>query len=177
MATLFPVAYQVMNSGSRAMRSRRELERHVVSLEQRVRELRDQSARVAQDLIESAGERRRGRSPHVDRMLRRVHAEVTRLEEEAGLSLGETEPEALERHVQDIEHQLQDVLTEREEWMRESLLGFRRRAEDLRTLDWLREEQDRLTAELLRCARLLQKSSAGGLTMRRVWKVLRLSGA
>ena len=160
------------------MRSfRKGLEHQVGSLEQRVRELRDQSAQAAQDLIEAAGaERRRSRSPHVGRMLRRVNAEVARLEEEAALTDEEAAPGTIESHLEGIERQLQDVLAEREEWVRESLRGKRRRAEDLRALDWLREEQERLTAELLRCARLLQGSGTGP-KIRRVWKMLRLSGA
>lgn len=158
---------------------RKELEHQVVSLERRVLELRDQAARAAQDLIEAAGERRRSRSTQVGRMLRRVNAEVSRLEEEATRLSEDADAETIERHLEGIERQLQDVLGEREEWVRESLRGHRRRAEDLRALDWLREEQERLTAELLRCARLLQHAGPfeTGPKIRRVWKMLRLSGA
>jgi hypothetical protein len=164
------------------MRRRRRsgLEQQVVSLERRVRELREESAQVAGDLIEVAGrDRRSRRRPELERMFRRVQAEVSRLEEEAALENRSLTPEELERHLEGIERQLQDVLAEREEWIRESLRGRRRRAEDLRALEWLREEQDRVTAELLRCARLLERvnSSREGPAMRRVWKMLRLSGA
>ena len=158
-------------------RRSRDFEQQIHSLERRVEELRDGSARAATDLIRGAGEERRfTRRPNLDRMFRRVQAEVVRLEEEARLEGQNPTPEEIERHLEGIERQLQDVLEEREDWVRESLQGRRRRAEDLRSLDWLREEQERLTAELLRCASLLEPSQDEGRAKRRVWKMLRLSG-
>ncbi|MGH7822602.1 MAG: hypothetical protein ACREQ9_22815 [Candidatus Binatia bacterium] len=158
---------------------RRGLERQVVSLERRVRELREESSRAAEKLIEWAGvERRSSQRTYLERQYRRVQTELERLEEEARLENRVPSADEVERHLHGIERQLHDVLAEREEWLRESLRGHRRRAEDLRALDWLREEQERLTTELLRCAQLLRRGGDPDdePRMRRVWKMLRLSG-
>jgi hypothetical protein len=159
---------------------RKGLERHVLSLERRVRTLRQESAAVARELIAGAGvERRSARRDDIEREFRRLQGEVDRLERER-LFMGELAPrEDVDEHLHSIERQLHDVLAEREEWQRASMLGRRRRVEDLRFLEGLREEQERLTAELIRCAQLLRRHDVSDEEprMRRVWKMLRLSGA
>jgi malonyl CoA-acyl carrier protein transacylase len=150
----------------------------VLSLQRKLRQLREESERAAAELIRAAGERRSARRPELERMLQRLAAEVERLEEETRLDGRVASPEDVDRRLDAIEQQLREVLAERDAWIRESLRGRRRRAEDLRVLDGLREEQERLTAELFRCARQLQRAgvSFDSPVMRRLRKMLRLSG-
>lgn len=155
---------------------RQGLESQVISLDAHSRELGRRSASAAENLISRAGEDRRQRRPELQRMLDRVRAEVRRLETET--SAAEAPLEVLDARLRSLERQVRDVVAERQEWMRESACGRRRRAEDVRTLEWLREEQERLTAELLRFAEEVQRRPGRGKLsrLRRVWKALRISG-
>jgi hypothetical protein len=156
-----------------------ELEHHVVSLERRVREIQGEAANAAQALLALSGSERRSiRQPDLEREFRRLRGEVERLEREAELLDPLSTRAEVDRHLEAIERQLRDVLAEREVWMKESLLGRRRRAEDVKVVTRLRDEQERLTAELIRCANAMRRHSSSDSepSMRRVWKVLRLSG-
>ncbi len=157
-----------------------ERQRQVLSLAQRLRELCNESAQAARDLIAGAGpDRRSSRQSHIEREFRRLRAEAERLEEEAALLDSLACEEDIVRHLKGVEQQLREVLLERDEWLRESMRGRRRRAEDRSAFERLKDEQERITAELLRCASVLRRSSCSDEEprMRRVLKMLRLSGS
>jgi hypothetical protein len=163
------------------MRTRLQHQRshQVSSLAERLREISDESVRVASDLIaRSWSDRRRSpRRPFLERQFRRLQLEARRLEEERAILAGVPGVESVERHLGGIEMQLADVLAEREEWARESEQGRRRRAEDQELLGHLDEEKERLTAELLRLAVALRARLPERVELnRRVWKLLRLAG-
>jgi hypothetical protein len=145
-----------------------------------MRELCDESVQAAQELISGAAhERRSSRQPELEREFRRLCAESERLDEEAKIE----DPVACEtdvaRHLRAIEQQLREVLAERDEWLRESMRGRRRRGEDRPAFERLKDEQERITAELLRCATWVRSNSESDDEphMRRVLKMLRLSGS
>jgi chromosome segregation ATPase len=157
---------------------RRDLEHQVLSLERRVRAIQNGAAEAAKDLLARAGRDRRGDGKGIEREYRRLQGEVERLEREAGLADPLATQADVERHVDGVERQLRDVLDERNEWTLEAEGGRRRRTSDQGALDRLRDEQERLTAELLRCAHAMRRHAASDSAppMRRVWKALRLSG-
>lgn len=153
--------------------------RRVASLARRLQELRQEGVHAAQGLISRAGsERRSARRPSLEREFRRLVEEAERLEAEEARH----EPPA-ERQIEDrierVGRQIAEALADRDEWVRESLQGHRRRAEDRRELESLKEELERLTAELMRCAELVRRLPRGDERpeMRRVLKMLRLSGS
>lgn len=155
-----------------------ERRRQIVSLARRLRELLNESARAARELIADARpERRSSRQAHLEREFRRLRSESERLEAEATLTLRNEAD--VRGHLEGIERQLREALAERDEWRRESLRGRRRRAEDRQAFERLKEEQERLTAELLRCAAVFGESGSSDEEprMRRLWKMLRLSGS
>ena len=105
-------------------------------------------------------------------------AHEQRLECERELERSIVSEEDLERHLSQIERQLREVLADRDRWFRESLEGRRRRQDDFRLLARLKDENERLTAELLRCATALcnDRTEERDPRLRRVWHMLRLSG-
>ena len=154
-------------------------EHQLVSLDKRLRELDQLSAEAAKRLIASAMRERRGSAgEELAHEIARLRGERKRLERER--ELGETSvPEAeADRHLRAIEHQLREAIAERDAWFRHQLEGQRRRREDFRRYQRLKEENERLTAELMRCAVLLarDRDAAESPRLRRVWKILRLSG-
>lgn len=155
-------------------------QRQVLSLANRLRALCNESAQAARDLIAGAGhDRRSSRQPHLEREFRRLKTEAERLEEEATLTTSLAREEDLVNHLKAVEEHLAQVLLERDEWVRESMRGHRRRSEDREAFERLKDEQERITAELLRCASVLRRRSCSDdePRMRRVLKMLRLSGS
>jgi hypothetical protein len=154
-------------------------EHQLASLERRMRELDELSAAAADNLIAAAiRERRDSRGIDLQREALRLRAERKRLDREPEL-VEPTLPEAeADRHLSAIEHQIRDVLAERDGWFRAQLEGRRRRQADFRLLQRLKEENERLTAELMRCAAILARDRAAveSPRLRRVWQMLRLSG-
>jgi hypothetical protein len=154
-------------------------ERQLAFLERRLHELETQSAGVMRTLISATIlERRTRRGAELEREVSRLRRERERLDAERELEKSVVSEEELERHLSQIEQQLRDVLTDRDRWFRESLEGKRRRQDDFRLLARLKEENERLTAELLRCATALSDEAADDRNprLRRVWHMLRLSG-
>ena len=154
-------------------------ERQLAFLERRLHELETQSAGVARTLISATIlERRTQRGVELEREVTRLRHERERLDMERQLERTVVSEEELERHLSEIEQQLRDVLADRDRWFRESLEGKRRRQDDFRLLARLKEENERLTAELLRCATVLSDDVSQGRNprLRRVWHMLRLSG-
>jgi hypothetical protein len=158
---------------------RRGIEHHVLSLSKRIQELQLEGAEAARQLIARAGsERRSERQPYLEREFRRLKAEVSRLEQEAGVVAPLVTQDDVECHVGAIERQLRDVIADRQEWTLESVRGRRRRQSDLRALERMKDEQERLTLELMRCANAMRRHATDAEPpMQRVWKVLRLSGS
>ena len=154
-------------------------EHQLVSLERRLRELDDQAAVAARSLIEGAlAERRAGSREDLEREIVRLRAERKRLDREAELAeVAPSEAEA-DHHLLAVERQIRDVLAERDGWFRNQLDGRRRRREDFRRLQRLKEENERLTAELMRCAAMMahEPYAVDSPRLRRVWQMLRLSG-
>jgi hypothetical protein len=154
-------------------------ERQLAFLDRRLRELESRSAAAARDLISTTFvDRRTDRRIELEREVHRLRRERERLEHEAELERSSFEEGELEAHLQTIERQLRDVLSERDRWLKESLDGMRRRQDDFRLLSRLKEENERLTAELLRCATNLcrEQPVVDSPGLRRVWHMLRLSG-
>ena len=154
-------------------------ERQLSSLNRRLQESEAQSAAAARSLIAASGaERRSPRRDDLEREVERLRSEHERVEREqtfAQVSFSEAEVEC---HLQRIEQQIHEVIAERDCWFRESLDGQRRRKEDFRFLRRLKEENERLTAELLRCAATLcrNRRATEDPRLRRVWQMLRMSG-
>ena len=140
-------------------------EHQLVSLEKRIRELDERSAEAAAGLIVAATRERRTTFG-------------ADLERERALDEGVAPEAEADWHLKAIEHQLREVLAERDSWFRNQLDGRRRRRDDFRLLQRLKEEHERLTAELMRCATLLarDRDAAESPRLRRVWQMLRLSG-
>jgi hypothetical protein len=154
-------------------------ERQLTFLDRHLHELETQSAGVARSLISTTIlERRTERRAELEREVLRLRRERERLEREQELEQSVVSEEDLEHHLSKIEHQLRDVLADRDRWFRESLDGRRRRQDDFRLLARLKEENERLTAELLRCATVLcdHRAEERNPRLRRVWHMLRLSG-
>ena len=154
-------------------------EHQLVSLEKRLRELDELSARAAEQLIVAAiGERRSRFGEELQHEIGRLRAERKRLDREKELDESALPEAEADRHLAAIEHQLREVLTERDAWFRHQLDGQRRRRDDFRHFQRLKEENERLTAELMRCAALLarDRDAAESPRLRRVWQMLRLSG-
>jgi len=154
-------------------------ERQLAFLDRRLHELETQSAGAARNLISATiRERRTPRRTELEREVVRLRRERERLDREEALERSIVSEHDLEHHLSQIEHQLRDVLADRDLWYRESLEGRRRRQEDFRLLSRLKEENERLTAELLRCATALcdEHNDERNPRLRRVWHMLRLSG-
>jgi chromosome segregation ATPase len=154
-------------------------ERQLFFLDRRLREVEHRSAAATREMIDaSAIERRSSDGPELQRELERLRRERERLRVEESLTSFPISTAALEEHLFEIERHLRAVISEREQWHRESSAGRRRRREDFRTLQRLREESDRLTTELLRCAGALfrEQKPVDNPRLRRVWHTLRLSG-
>jgi len=154
-------------------------ERQLAFLERRLHELETQSAAVARSLISATiRERRTARRAELEREVGRLRDERERLAREPELERSIVAEEALEHHLSQIEQQLREVIADRDRWFRESLDGRRRRQDDFRVLARLKEENERLTAELLRCATALtaDRAQERDPRLRRVWHMLRLSG-
>jgi len=140
------------------------------------------SAAIAYGLVSSAiVERRTDHHADLERERVRLKRERERLDEEPKPSAFDDAEEALELRLCEIERQLREVLAERDRWLRGALRDRRRRREDFRLQQRLKEEHERLTGELIRCATALcgeHKSYVSYLDprMRRVWRMLRLSG-
>ena len=154
-------------------------QRQLASIVRRLEELEEQSLAAAQRLIRQSGapERRASRLAETKEEIRRLHREAARLEREESLAaLAEAD---VERHLREIGAQLEDVRTARERWFRAALVGWRRRADDRHHLERLKEESERLVAELLRCAKLLvgEAPDAADPRLRRVYGMLRLAGS
>ena len=157
-----------------------ERQHQVLSLAQRLREICNESAQAARDLIAGAGhDRRSSRHPHLEREFRRLKDEAERLEEEAALMSSLACEEDISRHLKAVEQHLREVLIERDTWIRESMRGRRRRTDDSEAFERLKDEQERITAELLRCASVLRREACSDdePRMKRVLKMLRLSGS
>ncbi len=151
----------------------RRFQRHLVA--RHLDELETSSRVAASQLIrESFVERRSGLEFELAREMDRLRRESERVDGEPALAFGASEEE-LTLHLARIEKQLEEVLAERDLWFRESLRGRRRRREDFRHMQRLKEESERLTAELLRCAALLCESHdvAESANLRRVRELLR----
>lgn len=154
-------------------------DRQLGFLDHRLRELEDAAASAARELISaSLAERRSASALDRAREVTRLRRERDRLRREPAPEGDSIAEEDVERHFARIEHQLRDVLTDRDRWFRESLAGQRRRREDFRWLGRLKEEKERLTAELLRCAGapFRNRHEAPDQQLRRLWQMLRLSG-
>src|SRR5262249_41886587 len=112
----------------------------LASLERRLRELDELASMAAHGIIVgSMNERRTLRAAFLEREMNRLRAELKRLEREpelAKIALSEAEAD---HHLAAIERQLREVGTERESWFRSSLEGQRRRREDFRLLQRLKE--------------------------------------
>jgi len=154
-------------------------ERQLAFLDRRLREVESRSAAAARDLISTTFvDRRTHRRIELEREVHRLRRERERLDHEAELEQSSFREEDLETHLRTIERQLREVLNDRDRWLRESLDGTRRRQEDFRLFSRLKEENERLTAELLRCATTLcrERATTDSPGLRRVWHMLRLSG-
>lgn len=154
-------------------------ERQLVFLDRRMREIEERSAAATREMIAaSARERRSSTGFELRRELDRLRCERGRLRIEESLTCPPISEAALEEHLFEIERQLRDVIAERDQWHRDSSAGRRRRRDDFRMLQRLKEESDRLTTELLRCAGVLfrERQSVDNPRLRRVWHTLRLSG-
>jgi hypothetical protein len=154
-------------------------ERQLAFLDRRLHELETQSAGAARSLISATIlERRTQRRAELEREVLRLRHERERLECERKLERSIVSEEDLERHLSQIERQLREVLADRDRWFRESLEGRRRRQDDFRLLARLKDENERLTAELLRCATAMcnDRTEERDPRLRRVWHMLRLSG-
>ena len=154
-------------------------ERQLAFLDRRLRELEGQSAAAASELIAATShERRTPRRAELEQEVERLRRERTRLAVEQSIADSADSDDHFERHLASIERQIREAFEERDRWFRHSLDGQRRRQEDFRQLQRLKEENERLTAELLRCASALCRSreAAEHPRMRRVWQMLRLSG-
>jgi hypothetical protein len=154
-------------------------EHQLVSLERRLRELEELSAMAAHGIIMSAARERRSlRGEQLDREVARLRAERKRLEREAELTETSVSEAEADHHLSAIERQIREVIAERDGWFRGSLEGQRRRRDDFRLMQRLKEENERLTAELMRCASMLahDRTAADSPRLRRVWQMLRLSG-
>lgn len=145
----------------------------------RLDEIEMQVRLAAEQMIrESRCERRLRSSLEIESEIGRLSRERDRLEQEPKVG-PEASEEEIAAHLGRIEAQLREVLGERDRWFRESLQGRRRRREDFRLMQRLREESQRLTAELMRCAAHLceHRDVAESPDLRRVWEILRLSGS
>lgn len=134
---------------------------------------------AAEEMIrESRVERRLRSRAEVESEIGRLRRERARLEDEPKVG-PEASEEEIAAHLGRIEGQLREVFAERDRWFRESLRGRRRRRDDFRRMRRLREESERLTAELMRCAASLCERGdvAESPELRRVWEILRLSGS
>jgi len=154
-------------------------EHQIVSLEKRLAELDELSAKATEQLIvASRGERRSRFGEELQHEIGRLRAERKRLEREKELDESAVPEAEADRHLAAIEHQIREVLAERDAWFRHQLDGQRRRRDDFRQFQRLKEENERLTAELMRCAALLarDRDASENPRLRRVWKMLRLSG-
>ena len=137
------------------------------------------SAAIAYGLVSSAiVERRTDHHADLERERVRLKRERERLDEEPKPSAFDDAEEALELRLCEIERQLREVLAERDRWLRGALRDRRRRREDFRLQQRLKEEHERLTGELIRCATAScgEHKSYDDPCMRRVWRMLRLSG-
>jgi hypothetical protein len=148
-------------------------------VDRRLDELEARARLAAECLLrESFVERRARSASDVEREMARLRRERARVDQEP--SVGPEAPEEeLSLHLGHIENQLREVLSERDRWFRESLDGRRRRQEDFRLMQRLKEESERLTAELMRCASALceTRDVVECPDLRRVWQMLRLSGS
>ena len=154
-------------------------ERQFASLNRRLRESEAQSAAAAEALIAAcSAERRSSRRADLEREVERLRHERERVERERTMGESVISEAEIECHLQRIEQQIHEVLEERDRWYRESLEGHRRRKDDFRFLRRLKEENERLTAELLRCAATIcqNRRATEDPRLRRVWQMLRLSG-
>ncbi len=154
--------------------------RQLVALDRRLEELQRRSREAAQSLLAAAGRERRSlRQAELQAEVTRLSEEHERLEEEESMELTFLSEEGVDRLLVSIERQIERSLAERDAWHREALSGRRRRVEDLERLERLKEENERLTAELMRCAVVLCQDYRSGEDprVRRVFQMLRLSGS
>jgi len=154
-------------------------EHQLISLEKRLRELDELSLAAANGLIAETRRERRSRfGEDLQREIGRLRAERKRLERERELSEVAVPEAEADRHLCAVEHQLREVLAERDAWFRHQLDGRRRRRDDFRLFQRLKEENERLTNELMRCAAMLacDYDASESPRLRRVWQMLRLSG-
>jgi hypothetical protein len=151
--------------------------RQLLALDRRLEELGRRSGEAAESLLAASGrERRSPRRSELEAEVTRLCEERERIQEEDSMEL--LSEEAIDRHLASIERQIERVFAERDAWHRERLAGRRRRAADNERLERLKDENERLTAELMRCAVLLCRDYRSGEDprVRRVWQMLRLCG-
>jgi len=148
-------------------------ERRPPGAESRPREVEARSVAATRSLISAATiERRTRRREELEREVHRLHQERQRLEREHNLT-DSIPGQDVDRRLSEIEQQLRQVITERRR-----LTSDGAEAQDcLAELARLKNETDRLTAELLRCAYRLSGEPKRNPRLRRIWHMLRLSGS
>jgi len=153
-------------------------ERRPPGAEDRPREVESRSVAATRSLISAATvERRTRRREELEHEVQRLHQERQRLEREHNLTDPTITERDVDRRLSEIERELRQVICERRRLTNDSGEDGRSHENGLAELARLKNETDRLTAELLRCAYRLSGEPKKNPRLRRIWHMLRLSGS